>query len=107
MKLRKFSLFFYYYIFLDTDRYMAEQLFIKHGINVKFGSEFVREDTPYRFICCKIKKRAEQQFLDALKEMDTKAVLLGYHEYDKYCNALSEIKELIMKKEKIANETTG
>lgn len=101
MKLRKFSLFFYDYIFLDTDKYMADQLFINHCVRVKFGSEFIKAGTPYRFICCRIKKKDEQQFLAALNEMDKKAILLGYHEYEKYCGTLLEVTDLLRKNEQM------
>lgn len=98
MKLKKFSLFFYHYIFLDTEKYLADSLFIKHRVRVDFGDEFAKDASPYRFIFCKIKKKDEEQFLDALNEMDNKAMLLGYHEYPKYCNIFSNIKEQLVKR---------
>lgn len=91
MKLKKFSLFFNNYIFLDTEKYLADQLFINHKVRVHFGVEFTKEETPYRFICCKIRKKDEQRFIDALGEMNNKALLLGYEDYAKYCGIFDEM----------------
>lgn len=88
MKLKSFSLLFHNYIFLDTVDYLADQLFINHKVKVHFGKEFAKEGTPYRFICCKIRKKDEGKFLDALGNMKAKALLLGYEDYDKYCGIL-------------------
>ena len=88
IKLENRSLFHYHYAFLDTDAYMADQLFIKHKIKVDFGQEYKKEGTPYRIICCKVKKENEPEFLTALNEMYNKAVLLGYEEYEKYSEML-------------------
>ncbi|MBO5199621.1 MAG: hypothetical protein J6B85_14085 [Lachnospiraceae bacterium] len=86
-----YSLFYYYYVFLDTEKYLADQLFINHRVKVNFGEEFIKEGTPYRFICCKIRKKDEVQFIAALGEMDNKALLLGYEEYSKYCGIFDEM----------------
>ncbi len=38
----RLSLFYNYFAFLDTDAYLADQLFIKHQVRVHFCEEYVR-----------------------------------------------------------------
>ena len=47
LKLKTFSPFSSSYVFLGCDEYLADQLFIKHKVPVKFGGEFVRDDSRY------------------------------------------------------------
>lgn len=42
----RLSLFCSYFVFLDTDAYLADQLFIKHQVRVHFHEEYVRGDSP-------------------------------------------------------------
>ena len=53
----RLSLFYSYFVFLDTDAYLADQLFIKHQVRVHFHEEYVRGDSPYRAIFCHVRKR--------------------------------------------------
>ena len=53
----RLSLFYNYFAFLDTDAYLADQLFIKHQVRVHFCEEYVRGDSPYRVIFCHVRKR--------------------------------------------------
>ena len=94
MKLKKFSLFFSYYVFLDTERHLADQLFIHHKVKVYFKEEFAKKGSPYRLIYCKIRKKEEQPFIAALGEMDKKTLLLGYTEYEEYCDIFQKISAL-------------
>ena len=66
------SPFTYSYIFLDCDEYLADQLFIKHNVPVKFGKEYCKNNSRYCVISCKIRKRYEEEFKKALAEMDNK-----------------------------------
>lgn len=90
VRIKKLSLFNYHYVFVDTEKYLADQLFIKHKVKVKFGPEFVQDANEYRFIICKIKKKDNEAFLLALSEMRSKSILRGYKEYDKYCELLDK-----------------
>lgn len=90
LKIKRFSLFYYHYAFLDASEHMADQLFIQHKINVKFGPEMTRDDIPYRIIFCKIRKKDKEKFLKSLEKMYDKAILLGYLDYDKYSKELIE-----------------
>ena len=75
----RLSLFYNYFAFLDTDAYLADQLFIKHQVRVHFCEEYVRGDSPYRVIFW---------FQAALEELPKKMMLLGYIDYLDVCRAL-------------------
>ena len=82
------SLFYNYFAFLDTDAYLADQLFIKHQVRVHFREEYVRGDSPYRVIFCHVRKRDRARFQAALEELPKKMMLLGYIDYLDVCRAL-------------------
>ena len=41
--IERFSLLNAYYAYMDTDAYLADQLFIKHQVRVHFREEYVRD----------------------------------------------------------------
>ncbi len=84
----RLSLFCSYFVFLDTDAYLADQLFIKHQVRVHFHEEYVRGDSPYRAIFCHVRKRDRERFQAALEELPKKMMLLGYIDYLDVCHAL-------------------
>ncbi len=86
LKLKTYSPFSYSYIFLDCDEYLADQLFIKHKVPVKFRKEFIKESSEYRIICCRIRKKYEKEFLTALSEMYNKMILRGFYGYQEFCD---------------------
>ena len=65
-KLQSPSFFKFQYVFLDSEDYLADQLFIKYKVTVDFGDEYVKENSPYHVIFCKIRKRDEKKILAAL-----------------------------------------
>ena len=69
----RLSLFYNYFAFLDTDAYLADQLFIKHQVRVHF---------------CHVRKRDRARFQAALEELPKKMMLLGYIDYLDVCRAL-------------------
>ena len=87
-RIDRFSLRFAHYAFLDTDAYLADQLFIKHQVWVCFREEYVRNGSPYRVIFCRVRKRDEERFLSALEELPNKMMLLGYTDYLDACRTL-------------------
>ena len=89
------GLFFrnYMYVDLNVDSgYAADSLFYKRKIPVKFKDEMVREGDKYRVIFCRIPKKFRQAFEEAMEELKTKMCLLGYNDYEEYCESL--MKEL-------------
>ena len=46
-KLEKFSLLFSYFAFVDTEEYLADQIFIKNKVRVWFQDEYKHPDSKY------------------------------------------------------------
>ena len=79
------------YMYVDIDRnydYVADSLFYKRRIPVTFKDEMVKPGDKYRIIFCKIKKKYQKQFEEALEELKSKMHLLGYNDYEEYCERL-------------------
>ena len=53
----------YAYVDLNTDLdYVADSLFYRHKVPVKFGEEMTRTGDKYRVIFCKIRKEYKEEF---------------------------------------------
>ncbi len=85
LRLERFSLWHKYFAFLDTGEYLADGLFIKYQVPVKFMQEYGRDDSTYLMIFCRIKKQDEGAFLKALRELPNKMLLCGYPDYSAQC----------------------
>ena len=90
LTLERFSLRYYYYAFLDTGDYLADNLFINHQVTVKFLQEYGHDDSPYLVIFCRIRKRNEKAFLDAVKELPNKMLICGHPDYPTVCRKFME-----------------
>ncbi len=89
-KIRKFSIRYCFYAFIDVADYLADQLFVKHKVRVSFGGEYCREGCEYLIVLCKVRKKEEKAFTDALKELEKKMLLTGHGDYLDFCEALKE-----------------
>ena len=88
--LEKFSLRYDYYCFVDTEKYLADALFIRHGVRVNFQQEYQKAGTNYLIIFCKVRKKEKEEFLAALEELKNKMILLGHVDYQEFCEKLSK-----------------
>lgn len=93
-KCRKLSPLHYYYMYADTDAYIADSIFIKHQVRVYFSHEFMKPGANYVLVFCKIKKKDEVKFLAAIDELRKNMLLTGHNDYESFC---SEMRELIDK----------
>ena len=93
IKLTNRSLFHFHYAFFDVSEYFADQIFIEKQIKVKFGRELKHPDEPYTIIFCKIKKKDEKAFLEAMEELERKMFLLGHTDYSDFCSTMSKLFE--------------
>lgn len=80
------------YAYIDSQNYLADSLFCKYEVTVDFGDEYYRDDTEYRVIFCKIKKKDKEKFEKALSELNNKMLLCGRNNYEEFCDSF--IKEL-------------
>ena len=83
--LEKFSFRYRYFCFVDVKEYLADALFMKHKVRVWFRKEAQKPNNNYVFIFCKVKKGEEGKFLEALEELKNKMLLMGYLDYQKFC----------------------
>ena len=63
------------------------------SIRNEIYDEYVKENSPYHVIFCKIRKRDEKKFLDALSEMYDKMLLMGYKDYQEVCDNFIRVVE--------------
>lgn len=85
--LRRISLFWSYFAFIDVPEYLADQLFIRHEVTVHFGDEMANPDNEYRIIFCKVRKVDEERFLAALQDLPNKMLLCGHTDYEDFCSS--------------------
>ena len=89
-RLEKISLRYRYYAYFDAKDYLADSLFIKHKVTVKFQLEYCKDEVSYCTIFCRIKKKDEAAFLNALRELPAKMVLCGYSDYVAQCERFTD-----------------
>lgn len=92
-RFRTFSPFRTHFMFFDTEEYLADILFIRQRITVKFKEEFKAPNSPYMAIFCSVRKKDEDKFIEALRELPDKMILFGYTDYLSTCtNFFEDIK---------------
>ena len=88
IKIKKPSLFYSEYAFVDAKEYLSKSLFNREKIQVWCDSEYERDDTDYKVIFCKVRKKDENRFLNAISQLDNKMKLWGHNDYDAFCGEL-------------------
>lgn len=79
------------YLYIDlhvNENFVADSLFYRRKIPVKFGDEMAKNGEKYRVIFCKVAKKYAKSFEEALDELITKMSLLGHNDYEDYCEKL-------------------
>lgn len=83
--LEKRSLLYRFYAYIDTDDYLADQLFMQNKVRVYYTGEFGSPDEKYRIIMCKVRKKDNDRFLEAISKLPQKMLLCGNTDYFEYC----------------------
>lgn len=81
------------YFIVDTEDYLADQLFIEQKIPVYFGREFIKKDSPYVIIEVKLQRKQEAAFLEAMAKLKRKMLLMGHTDYPELCMKIHELSE--------------
>ena len=76
------------YTYLDVEEYVADSLFYKREIPVKFITEFVKDGEKYRFIICKVRRKYIPDFEKAMEELKVKMALVGHTDYEQSCKRI-------------------
>lgn len=90
MHLERINPFYSYYAYFDVPEFFADQLFIQHQVRVHFSGEYQKKGKQYVIVLCRVRKKDEERFLEALSELPRKMLLLGYTNYLKDCFELIE-----------------
>lgn len=90
MHLERINPFYSYYAYFDVPEFFADQLFIQHQVRVHFSGEYQKKRKQYVIVLCRVRKRDEDRFLEALSELPRKMLLLGYTNYLEDCSELIE-----------------
>ena len=93
-KIRKWSMRYDYYAFVDTADYLADSLFIQKEVRVRFGKEMKHPKEAYMVIFCKVLKKDSDRFLEALSELSNKMILCGHADYEAFCKEISQLMEM-------------
>lgn len=73
------------YMYVDCKNYLADDLFIKNKITVKFEGDFKKDNSYYIFVYCKVKKKDHDKFIKTLGELKNKMLIMGYSDYESFC----------------------
>lgn len=78
------------FCYFDTADYLADELFNKNGVSPKFHEEYTLEGSEYVAIICRVKRSDAHKFINCMKELEKKMILLGHTDYDSFCSGLVE-----------------
>ena len=85
LPLKKMSIRYKYFCFIDTKEYLADALFVKNQVRVDFQKEGHKSGNKYVVIICKVKKCDIDIFKKSLEELKQKMVLMGHLDYESFC----------------------
>ena len=78
------------YMYIDHKDYLADSLLTQNHVSVRFGSEFSRDNSPYRIIICKVRKKDTAEFEKSMELLCNKMLLFGHNDYMEFCNNIME-----------------
>lgn len=76
------------YVFIDTIDHIYESIMKRSGIILKDIKEYIKKDSPFRLIACRVRKADKELFCRALCQVKNMAMLLGYREYNDMCSLM-------------------
>ena len=81
------------YMYIDHKNYLADFLLAQNHVSVHFGDEFSREDSPYRIILCKVRKKDTAEFEKSMELLCNKMLFFEHSDYMGFCNNIMETLE--------------
>ena len=73
------------FVYIDTTRYLADRIFIENKVRVKFCGDYKHREKNYVVVICKVKEKDVPMFLQALKELKSRAILMENTDYESFC----------------------
>ena len=78
------------YMYIYYKDYLADSLLAQNHVSVRFENEFSRDDSSYRIILCKVKKKDTAGFEKSMELLCNKMLLFGHNDYMEFCNNIME-----------------
>ena len=73
------------FAYIDTTGYLADRIFIENKVRVKFCGDYKHREKNYVVVICKVNEKDVPMFLQALKELKNRAILMGNTDYETFC----------------------
>lgn len=73
------------FAYIDTTGFLADRIFIENKVRVKFCGDYKHREKNYVVVICKVKEKDVPMFLQALKELKNRAILMGNTDYESFC----------------------
>lgn len=73
------------FAYIDTMGFLADRIFIENKVRVKFCGDYKHREKNYVIVICKVKEKDIPMFLQALKELKNRAILMGNTDYETFC----------------------
>lgn len=99
LKLNGLSILSVPYMYIDHKDYLADSILSQNHVSIRFGNELVREDSLYRIILCRVRKKDAANFEKSMEIFHNKMLLFGHQDYEKFCD---EIMETLVPKKGVA-----
>lgn len=91
LKLKKRSRKYVYYVYLDHKDNLADSLFYRERITVRFMGDYIKKDWDWKFIRARVKKDDEERFIKVLSGLPDKLLLVGVQDYEEALKVMCEI----------------
>lgn len=79
------------FAYADADKNLADGIFIKHKLFVKFGKEYKKPGEKYKIIFCQIDRKRVGDFEKCMEELKDKMLLFGNTDYEEFCSSLEAL----------------
>lgn len=73
------------FAYIDTMGFLADRIFVENKVRVKFCGDYKHREKNYVIVTCKVKEKDVPMFLQALKELKNRALLMGNTDYETFC----------------------
>ncbi len=78
------------FVYLDTEDYLADSLFINEKVKIKFRAHYERKGTKYIFIFASCSKKDWPRTEKALSNLGNKMLLFGHDDYESYLQFIKD-----------------
>lgn len=91
VKLKSYNPWSDLYAYVDRDSYLADSLFVAHGVKCKFRSEMVNDKIKgYVVVFVDVPRRYKSELPYIFSELENKMLLYGYRNYMDICKLIFE-----------------